>query len=79
MLAKVRICWLDSRFAVTIVMKIAATMSVLAAQRFGEEFGHSDGVGTCPIPTLASKYLTFNNLRLRFAECYSLFLARGVG
>ena len=53
MLAKVRICWLDSRFAVTIVMKIAATMSVLAAQRFGDEIGVQDGVGTCPILTLA--------------------------
>jgi hypothetical protein len=33
---------------------IAATMSVLAAQRFGEEFGVWDRVGICPIPTLAS-------------------------
>jgi len=44
-------------------MKIAATMSVLAAQRFGEEFGRSDGVGTCPIPTLASKFLIVRILR----------------
>jgi hypothetical protein len=29
---------------------IAATMSVLAAQRFGEEFGVQDSFRTCPIP-----------------------------
>jgi hypothetical protein len=33
----------------------AATMSVLAAHRFGEEFGVQDSVESCPIPTIASK------------------------
>jgi len=37
------------------VIVIAATINVLAAQRFGEEFGVQDGIGTCPIPTLASE------------------------
>ena len=57
MLGYVGICWLDFDFDVSNVSLIAATMSVLAAQRFGEEFGVWDRVGTCPIPTLASNDL----------------------
>jgi len=57
--AYVRICWLDFDFAVANVSLIAATINVLAAQRFGEEFGVSDSVETCPIPTLASKFQRF--------------------
>jgi len=54
---------------------IAATMSVLAAQRFGEEFGVWDRVGTCPIPTLASSSL---DQRLPFGfHCESDSEARG--
>jgi hypothetical protein len=53
---------------------IAATMSVLAAQRFGEEFGVWDRVGTCPIPTLASKCLAFNYFRLNLStDIYFFF------
>jgi len=32
-----------------------ASISVLAAQRFGEQFGVYDSFGSCPIPTLASQ------------------------
>jgi hypothetical protein len=53
---------------------IAATMSVLAAQRFGEEFGVWDRVGTCSIPTIASKYLSFNYFGLDLSIDCSLFL-----
>jgi hypothetical protein len=36
------------------LLEIAASINVLAAQRFGEEFGVQDSVETCPIPTSAS-------------------------
>jgi hypothetical protein len=57
MQAYVSVCWLDSKFAVSILSGIAATISVLVAQRFGEGFGVQDSVGT--IPTLASNIQRF--------------------
>src|SRR6185503_11352857 len=47
------VCWLDFVIYWPRMLFIAATMSVLAAQRFGEEFGVQDSFRTCPIPTLA--------------------------
>jgi len=61
------------------VMKIAATMSVLAAQRFGEEFAVQDGVGTCPIPTPASKLLMTSDLRFTDGLTSVHFSSRGEG
>jgi hypothetical protein len=49
---------------------IAATMSVLAAQRFGEEFGVWDRVGTCPIPT--SAYIPHHQLVTHFFPLMAL-------
>jgi hypothetical protein len=56
MQAYVSVCWLDFELAASNLSLTAATISVLAAQRFGEEFGVQNSVETGSIPTLASKY-----------------------
>ena len=60
------VCRLDSTVNLRKLSFIAATISVLAAQRFGEGFGVQDSVGTCPIPTLASnsKFQVRNELQI---------------